>query len=150
MYQENVDKVRKLKPSLLDIEILKGRLLEEQQRRERAEAQLSKLKGVEARAQKLELQLAACTAFPGDKFDGSSCVSMPRRLAEMEKYVSNFTVPHPFPLLCISMLQAFYILSNRLVIIKENVADCINCKYTVNCWLLFLKHAAFFNLLLVL
>jgi mitotic spindle assembly checkpoint protein MAD1 len=55
----------KLKPSLLDIEILKGRLLEEQQRRERAEAQLLKLKGVEGRAHKLELQLAACTALPG-------------------------------------------------------------------------------------
>jgi hypothetical protein len=30
------------------------------------------------------------------------------------------------------------------VIIKGNVADFINCKCTVNCWLLFLKHAAFF------
>jgi mitotic spindle assembly checkpoint protein MAD1 len=107
-----LDEARKPKPSIADIELLKGRLLEEQQRRERVEAELAKLKGIQARA-----QLASCTVLPSNnKPDGSSYADMPQRIAYSEKYACIVTISCPFVLflLIFQMVLALYALSNLL------------------------------------
>ncbi|KAK3140426.1 hypothetical protein QOZ80_5AG0400840 [Eleusine coracana subsp. coracana] len=77
---KGIDESRNLKPSLVDIEFLKGRLLEEQQPRERAEAELSKLKEIQAIA-----QLASCIVLPSDKPDDSSYANTPQHFVDSEK-----------------------------------------------------------------
>ncbi|XP_062231065.1 mitotic spindle checkpoint protein MAD1-like isoform X2 [Phragmites australis] len=83
--EKDVDEARKLKSAYEDLEWLKGKLLEEQRRRERAEMELSRLQGIEARAHQLELQLASCRALLSNKPNGSSYVNIPQHLADLEK-----------------------------------------------------------------
>lgn len=75
-----MEEARKLKPSFADIGLLKGRLLEEQRRRERAEAELSKLKEIQART-----HLASCTVLPRDHPCDSSYANLPQQLVDSEK-----------------------------------------------------------------
>ncbi|KAL6624487.1 hypothetical protein ACP70R_031808 [Stipagrostis hirtigluma subsp. patula] len=73
------------KSSLADLDLLKRKLLEEQQRRQRAEMELSKLQGTEARAHRLELELASCKAMLSNKLDGSSYANIPPHFADLQK-----------------------------------------------------------------
>ncbi|KAF7016303.1 hypothetical protein CFC21_029949 [Triticum aestivum] len=71
-YEKEVHEARRLKSSHTNVELLSEKLLEEQSRRKRAETELSKLQEIEAKAQKLELELASCTSLLGNIPDVSS------------------------------------------------------------------------------
>ncbi|XP_044977504.1 mitotic spindle checkpoint protein MAD1 [Hordeum vulgare subsp. vulgare] len=71
-YEKEVHEARRLKSSYTNFELLSEKLLEEQSRRKRAETELSKLQEIEAKAQKLELELASCTSLLGNMPDVSS------------------------------------------------------------------------------
>lgn len=71
-YEKEVHEARRLKSSHTNFELLSEKLLEEQSRRKRAETELSKLQEIEAKAQKLELELASCTSLLGNMPDVSS------------------------------------------------------------------------------
>lgn len=86
---------RRLKSSHANVELLKEKLLEEQGRRERAEMELSKLQEIEAKAQKLELELASCTALLSDIPDVSSYSDIPQKIVDLQKYMSIITVTVP-------------------------------------------------------
>ena len=66
-----MDEATKLKPCSTNAEWLKEKLLEKQGHRERAEMELPKLKKLEAKADKLELQLGSCKLLFSDKPDMS-------------------------------------------------------------------------------
>jgi len=61
--------------------------LEEQGRRERAEQELSKLQEIEAKAHKLELELASCTELLSNIPDVSSYADIPQKFADLQKCV---------------------------------------------------------------
>ncbi|KAF0921066.1 hypothetical protein E2562_038440 [Oryza meyeriana var. granulata] len=84
-YEKEVDEARRLKSSHTNVELLKEKLLEEQGCRERAEMELSKLQEIEAKAQKLELELAACTALLSNIPDVSSFGDIPQKIADLQK-----------------------------------------------------------------
>jgi mitotic spindle assembly checkpoint protein MAD1 len=69
---------------------MKEKLLEEQGRRERAEQELSKLQEIEAKAHKLELELASCTAMLSNIPDVSSYADIPQKIADLQKCASLF------------------------------------------------------------
>lgn len=71
-YEKEVHEARRLKSSHTNVELLSEKLLEEQSRRKRAETELSKLQEIEAKAHKLELELASCTSLLGNIPDVSS------------------------------------------------------------------------------
>ncbi|KQK04829.1 mitotic spindle checkpoint protein MAD1 [Brachypodium distachyon] len=71
-YESEVHEARRLKSSRTNVELLNEKLLEEQGRRERAETELSKLQEIEAKAHKLELELASCTSLLSNIPDVSS------------------------------------------------------------------------------
>ncbi|CAM0883890.1 unnamed protein product [Alopecurus aequalis] len=71
-YEKEVHEARRLKSSHTNVELLSEKLLEEQGRRERAETELSKLQEIEAKAHKLELELASCTKLLSNIPDVSS------------------------------------------------------------------------------
>lgn len=75
-YEKEVHEARRLKSSHTNVELLSEKLLEEQSRRKRAETELSKLQEIEAKAQKLELELASCTSLLGNIPDVSSYSSI--------------------------------------------------------------------------
>lgn len=81
--------VRRLKSSHTNVELLNEKLLEEQGRRERAETELSKLQEIEAKARKLELELASCTSLLSNIPDVSSYSN----IADLQRYVSIITLP---------------------------------------------------------
>jgi mitotic spindle assembly checkpoint protein MAD1 len=60
--------------------------LEEQGRRERAEQESSKLQEIEAKAYKLELELASCTELLSNIPDVSSYADIPQKFADLQKY----------------------------------------------------------------
>ena len=66
-----MDEATKLKPCSTNAEWLKEKLLEKQGHRERAEMELPKLKKLEAKADKLELELGSCKLLFSDKPDMS-------------------------------------------------------------------------------
>jgi mitotic spindle assembly checkpoint protein MAD1 len=74
-----------LKSSHTNVELLKEKILEEQGCRERAEMELSKLQEIEAKAQKLELELASCTALLSNIPDVSSFGDIPQKIADLQK-----------------------------------------------------------------
>uniref|UniRef100_A0A0D9YI59 DUF4094 domain-containing protein n=1 Tax=Oryza glumipatula TaxID=40148 RepID=A0A0D9YI59_9ORYZ len=84
-YEKEVDEARRLKSSHTNVELLKEKILEEQGRRERAEMELSKLQEIEAKAQKLELELASCTALLSNIPDVSSFGDIPQKIADLQK-----------------------------------------------------------------
>ncbi|KAJ1286474.1 hypothetical protein BS78_03G354700 [Paspalum vaginatum] len=84
-YEKEVHEARKLKSSHTNVELLKEKLLEEQGRRERAERELSKLQEIEAKAHKLELELASCTALLSNIPDVSSYADIPQKIADLQK-----------------------------------------------------------------
>ncbi|KAK1668689.1 hypothetical protein QYE76_056848 [Lolium multiflorum] len=71
-YEKEVHEARRLKSFHTNVELLSEKLLEEQGRRERAETELSKLREIEAKAHKLELELASCTSLLSNIPDVSS------------------------------------------------------------------------------
>uniref|UniRef100_A0A0E0FWH1 DUF4094 domain-containing protein n=1 Tax=Oryza nivara TaxID=4536 RepID=A0A0E0FWH1_ORYNI len=83
--EKEVDEARRLKSSHTNVELLKEKILEEQGRRERAEMELSKLQEIEAKAQKLELELASCTALLSNIPDVSSFGDIPQKIADLQK-----------------------------------------------------------------
>ncbi|CAO2167235.1 unnamed protein product [Urochloa humidicola] len=84
-YEKEVHEARRLKSSHTNAELLKEKLLEEQGRRERAEQELSKLQEIEAKAHKLELELASCTALLSNIPDVSSYADIPQKIADFQK-----------------------------------------------------------------
>jgi mitotic spindle assembly checkpoint protein MAD1 len=80
-----VHEAKRLKSSHMNVELLKEKLLEEQGRRERAELELSKLQEIGARAHKLELELASCTALLSNIPDVSSYADIPQKIADLQK-----------------------------------------------------------------
>ncbi|BAD81883.1 putative mitotic checkpoint protein [Oryza sativa Japonica Group] len=84
-YEKEVDEARRLKSSHTNVELLKEKILEEQGCRERAEMELSKLQEIEAKAQKLELELASCTALLSNIPDVSSFGDIPQKIADLQK-----------------------------------------------------------------
>ncbi|XP_062207644.1 mitotic spindle checkpoint protein MAD1-like isoform X2 [Phragmites australis] len=84
-YEKEVHEARRLKSSHTNVELLKEKLLEEQGRRERAEMELSKLQDIEAKAHKLELELASCTALLSNIPDVSSYGDIPQKFADLQK-----------------------------------------------------------------
>ncbi|WVZ67974.1 hypothetical protein U9M48_016975 [Paspalum notatum var. saurae] len=84
-YEKEVHEARKLKTSHTNVELLKEKLLEEQGRRERAELELSKLQEIEAKAHKLELELASCTTLLSNIPDVSSYADIPQKIADLQK-----------------------------------------------------------------
>ncbi|TKW18005.1 hypothetical protein SEVIR_5G405800v4 [Setaria viridis] len=84
-YEKEVHEARRLKSSHTNVELMKEKLLEEQGRRERAEQELSKLQEVEAKAHKLELELASCTALLSNIPDVSSYADIPQKIADLQK-----------------------------------------------------------------
>ncbi|KAF8716480.1 hypothetical protein HU200_026303 [Digitaria exilis] len=84
-YEKEVHEAKRLKSSHTNAELLKEKLLEEQGRRERAEQELSKLQEIEAKAHKLELELASCTALLSNIPDVSSYADIPQKFAEFQK-----------------------------------------------------------------
>ena len=80
---------RRLKSSHTNVELLSEKLLEEQSRRKRAETELSKLQEIEAKAHKLELELASCTSLLGNIPDVSSYSN----IADLQRYESIITLP---------------------------------------------------------
>lgn len=85
-----------MKSSHTNVELLKEKILEEQGRRERAEMELSKLQEIEAKAQKLELELASCTALLSNIPDVSSFGDIPQKIADLQKCVSIVTISISF------------------------------------------------------
>nr|CAB3479005.1 unnamed protein product [Digitaria exilis] len=83
--EKEVHEAKRLKSSHTNAELLKEKLLEEQGRRERAEQELSKLQEIEAKAHKLELELASCTALLSNIPDVSSYADIPQKFAEFQK-----------------------------------------------------------------
>ncbi|KAM0862896.1 hypothetical protein ACQ4PT_044977 [Festuca glaucescens] len=71
-YEKEVHEARRLKSFHTNVELLSEKLLEEQGRRERAETELSKLREIETKAHKLELELASCTSLLSNIPDVSS------------------------------------------------------------------------------
>ncbi|CAO2196756.1 unnamed protein product [Urochloa humidicola] len=84
-YEKEVHEARRLKSSHTNAELLKEKLSEEQGRRERAEQELSKLQEIEAKAHKLELELASCTALLSNIPDVSSYADIPQKIADLQK-----------------------------------------------------------------
>ncbi|CAO2172257.1 unnamed protein product [Urochloa humidicola] len=84
-YEKEVHEARRLKSSHTNAELLKEKLLEEQGRRERAEQELSKLQEIEAKAHKLELELASCTVLLSNIPDVSSYADIPQKIADFQK-----------------------------------------------------------------
>ncbi|KAG8054546.1 hypothetical protein GUJ93_ZPchr0001g32054 [Zizania palustris] len=83
-YEKEVHEARRLKSSHTNVELLKEKLLEEQGRRERVEMDLSKLQEIEAKAQKLELELASCTALLSNIPDVSCFGDIPQKIADLQ------------------------------------------------------------------
>ncbi|CAL4972865.1 unnamed protein product [Urochloa decumbens] len=84
-YKKEVHEARRLNSSHTNVELLKEKLLEEQGRRERAEQELSKLQEIEAKAHKLELELASCTTLLSSIPDVSSYADIPQKIADLQK-----------------------------------------------------------------
>ncbi|XP_066311545.1 mitotic spindle checkpoint protein MAD1-like [Miscanthus floridulus] len=84
-YEKEVHEAKRLKSSHTNVELLKEKLLEEQGRRERAELELSKLQEIDAKAHKLELELASCTALLSNIPDVSSYADIPQKIADLQK-----------------------------------------------------------------
>ncbi|CAL4946338.1 unnamed protein product [Urochloa decumbens] len=84
-YKKEVHEARRLNSSHTNVELLKEKLSEEQGRRERAEQELSKLQEIEAKAHKLELELASCTALLSSIPDVSSYADIPQKIADLQK-----------------------------------------------------------------
>ncbi|KAL5228022.1 hypothetical protein ABZP36_016287 [Zizania latifolia] len=83
-YEKEVHEAKRLKSSHTNVELLKEKLLEEQGRRERVEMDLSKLQEIEAKAQKLELELASCTALLSNIPDVSCFGDIPQKIADLQ------------------------------------------------------------------
>jgi mitotic spindle assembly checkpoint protein MAD1 len=83
-----VHEARRLKSFHTNVELLSEKLLEEKGRRERAETELSKLREIEAKAHKLELELASCTSLLSNIPDVSSYSNF----ADLQRYVSIITL----------------------------------------------------------
>lgn len=58
--------------------------------------ELSKLQEIEAKAQKLELELASCTALLSNIPDVSSFGDIPQKIADLQKCVSIVTISISF------------------------------------------------------
>ncbi|XP_062181681.1 mitotic spindle checkpoint protein MAD1-like [Phragmites australis] len=84
-FEKEVHEARRLKSSHTNVELLKEKLLEEQGRKERAEMELSKLQEIEAKAHKLELELASCTLLLSNIPDVSSYGDIPQKFADLQK-----------------------------------------------------------------
>ncbi|CAL4960176.1 unnamed protein product [Urochloa decumbens] len=84
-YKKEVHEARRLNSSHTNVELLKEKLSEEQGRRERAEQELSKLQEIEAKAHKLELELASCTTLLSSIPDVSSYADIPQKIADLQK-----------------------------------------------------------------
>uniref|UniRef100_J3L6D6 DUF4094 domain-containing protein n=1 Tax=Oryza brachyantha TaxID=4533 RepID=J3L6D6_ORYBR len=84
-HEKEVDEARRLKSTHTNAELLKEKLLEEQGRRERVEKELSKLQEIEAKAQKLELELATCTRLLSNIPDVSSFGDIPQKISDLQK-----------------------------------------------------------------
>jgi hypothetical protein len=84
-----VHEARRLKSSHTNVELLSEKLLEEQGRRERAETELSKLREIEAKSHKLELELASCKSLLSNIPDVSSYSNV----ADLQRYVCTISLP---------------------------------------------------------
>ncbi|OEL26314.1 hypothetical protein BAE44_0012667 [Dichanthelium oligosanthes] len=78
--EKEVNEARKLKSCSTNVEWLKEKLLEEQWHRERAEMELPKLKKIEAKADKLELEVGSYKVLLSDKPDVSPCGDVPQKI----------------------------------------------------------------------
>lgn len=78
---------RKLKSAHLNSELLKEKLLEEKSRRERSEEELLKLQEVQLDMKKMEDELLRWKSLLIEIPGVSCCEDVPRKLAELQKYV---------------------------------------------------------------
>ncbi|KAK4270927.1 hypothetical protein QN277_019691 [Acacia crassicarpa] len=90
-YESEVREARKLKSCFEDYELLKEKLLEEKNRRERAESELSKLQEVQLSKEKLENQLSSWKLMIKD-IPGVSCLEdLPLKFAALQKEIIDST-----------------------------------------------------------
>ncbi|KAJ7946522.1 Mitotic spindle checkpoint protein MAD1 [Quillaja saponaria] len=88
-YESEVREARKLISSHESIDLLKEKLLEEKNHRERAESELSKLQDLQLSMKKLEDQLSSWKLIIKD-IPGVSCFEdIPVKFAALQKYVSS-------------------------------------------------------------
>lgn len=89
--ETEVREARRLKSSYENIELLKEKLLQEKDRRERVEKELSKLQEVQQSMYKLEDELSSWKMLIKD-IPGLSCSEdIPVKFAALQKYVNRFT-----------------------------------------------------------
>ncbi|XP_074583195.1 mitotic spindle checkpoint protein MAD1 isoform X1 [Curcuma longa] len=84
-YEAEVQEARKFKAFHTNSELLKEKLIEEKGRREKVEAELSKLQDVQLSAQKLELELVSWKSLLEELPDVSSLNDIPKRFAALQK-----------------------------------------------------------------
>lgn len=89
-----MQEARKLKSSHENVELLKEKLLEEKNRRERAESDLLKLSEIQLSAKKLEDELSSWKLMMQD-IPGLSCANeIPIKFASLQKFVSDLVSFH--------------------------------------------------------
>ncbi|XP_054803148.1 mitotic spindle checkpoint protein MAD1-like isoform X2 [Prosopis cineraria] len=91
-YESEVREARKLKSCFEDNELLKEKLLEEKNRRERAESELSKLQEVQLSKEKLENQLSSWKLMIKDIPGVSSLEDVPLKFAALQKEIIDSTM----------------------------------------------------------
>lgn len=91
-YESEVREARKLRSSHDNIELLKEKLLEEKSRRERAEAELSKLQELELSMKKMEDELLSWKLLLNDIPDVSSPDDILMKIAALQKEVIDGTM----------------------------------------------------------
>lgn len=85
--EAEVQEARKFIAFHTNSELLKEKLIEEKGRREKVEAELSKLQDVQLSAQKLELELVSWKSLLEELPDVSSLSDIPKKFAALQKYV---------------------------------------------------------------
>lgn len=89
-----MQEARKLKSSHENVELLKEKLLEEKNRREKAESNLLKLSDIQLSAKKLEDELSSWKSMMKD-IPGLTCANeIPIKFASLQKFVSDLVWFH--------------------------------------------------------
>lgn len=89
-----MQEARKLKSSHENVELLKEKLLEEKNRREKAESDLLKLSDIQLSAKKLEDELSSWKSMMKD-IPGLTCANeIPIKFASLQKFVSDLVWFH--------------------------------------------------------
>lgn len=89
-----MQEARKLKSSHENVELLKEKLLEEKNRREKAESDLLKLSDIQLSAKKLEDELSSWKSMMKD-VPGLTCANeIPIKFASLQKFVSDLVWFH--------------------------------------------------------